>query len=320
MVAVKRCWFLLLLVYPAILVAEEPLANAKPVPALQALPLPRHEVAFTRHGKELTRYLFDPDGKRTFFYPIQGAAGRSLTRMGHPRDPQSHSHHNSVWISHHQVNGVDFWGDQGKGRIEQKRIIRLEDSDHEALLQAELHWLNGDEQPLIKEIRTMRVQALDEHQWWLLIDLELQPALNTPVTLGATPFGFLGVRMAKTIGVHDGGGTIRNSAGQVDEAGVFRQPAKWVDYSGPITSDSNAGITLMDHPQNFSHPTPFHVRDDGWMGASPTLTTDKVLEPGQPLLLRYALFVHSGVPSVESLEKQFATFAATENPPNINKR
>ena len=76
------------------------------------------------------------------------------------------------------------------------------------------------------------------------------------MTLGKTPFGPIGVRMAKTIGVTDGGGRILNSAGQRNEAEAFRKPARWVDYSGPITNEQTAGITLMDHPAN---PEPSHA-------------------------------------------------------------
>src|SRR6185436_6103181 len=72
----------------------------KPVPRMQAIPLPRHEVSFQRDGVEIARYHFDPSLRRPFVFPIIGPAGRSLTRMGHPRDPESHSHHKSVWISH----------------------------------------------------------------------------------------------------------------------------------------------------------------------------------------------------------------------------
>jgi hypothetical protein len=43
----------------------------------------------------------------------------------------------------------------------------------------------------------------------LAIDLQLEAPGNTAVELGETPFGFIGVRMARTIGVNDGGGTIR---------------------------------------------------------------------------------------------------------------
>ena len=71
--------------------------------------------------------------------------------------------------------------------------------------------------------------------WWLTIDLQFEAPPKSRVVLGKTPFGPIGVRMAKTIGVTDGGGRILNSAGQRNEAEVFHKPARWVDYSGPIT-------------------------------------------------------------------------------------
>jgi len=51
--------------------------------------------------------------------------------MGHPHDPESHSHHNSVWISHYDVDGVYFWGDRGKGKIRHKRIVEFADADEQ---------------------------------------------------------------------------------------------------------------------------------------------------------------------------------------------
>src|SRR5687767_10389437 len=90
---------MLLAIFNAPAMAQVSLPDAKPVPRMQATPLPHHQVAFERDGVELTRYHFGPDLHRTFLYPIMGPAGRPLTRMGHPRDPVGHSHHNSVWIS-----------------------------------------------------------------------------------------------------------------------------------------------------------------------------------------------------------------------------
>ena len=128
----------------------------------------------------------------------------------------------------------------------------------------------------------MTVRPLPDGDWLLLLDVELEPE-GPPVTLGATAFGPVGVRMAKTIGVHDGGGRIRNSEGNVDEQGpngAFRKRARWVDYSGPIAPGVVEGITLLDYPSNPNHPPPFHVRDDGWMGASPCLNRPITIEPG----------------------------------------
>src|SRR4030095_844411 len=112
-------------------------------------------------------------------------------------------------------------------------------------------------------------RTLPKDEWLLIMDVQLD-ARNGPVTLGKTPFGLIGVRMAKTIGVNDGGGTIRNSEGAVNESEVFWKTARWVDYSGPITARASEGIVLMDHPDNPHHPAVYHVRNDGWMGASLT--------------------------------------------------
>jgi hypothetical protein len=118
--------------------------------------------------------------------------------------------------------------------------------------------------------------------------------------------------MAKSIGVADGGGLIRNSEGNVNESGpngAFRKRARWVDYSGPITRDAAEGITLLDHPVNPNHPSHFHVREDGWMGASLSYEKPIVIEPGHALRLRYGLYIHSGVPAPDVLNAVWDAFA-----------
>ena len=288
--------------------AAEP-SKPKPVPRLQAIPLPRQEISFQRDGIEIARFNFATNQNRPFVYPILGPSGRSLTRMGHPHDPESHSHHNSVWLSHHDVNGLDFWGDNGKGRILNQRIEQIEDGDTQAFVRTSSAWLETNRTVLLREQRQTTVQLLPRDEWVLLIDVQLESA-SGEVTLGKTPFGLIGVRMAKTIGVNDGGGTIRNSTGGVNEKEVFWKPARWVDYSGPITASAVEGVTLFDHPSNPNHPSVFHVRNDGWMGASLTFAEPRVLAPGKPLKLRYGLFIHAGMPPAQSIEFRWKAFAA----------
>jgi len=277
---------------------------------MQVVPQPDDQLSFQRDGVELARYHFGPMLRRPFVFPIIGPAGRSLTRMGHPHDPVTHSHHNSFWLSHQNVNGVNFWEDHGDGRIVQQRIEEFEDSATNAAVQVLNAWLTKDGQALLHERRRISVQPLPGDEWLLILDVQLAAASNA-VTLGQTPFGLVGVRMAKTIGVHDGGGTIRNSEGGVNEAGVFRKSARWVDYSGPITATASEGLTLFDHPANPNHPTMFHVRDDGWMGAALTGTGARVIPPGQPLQLRYGLYVHAGVAAPDKIQQQWLEFSRT---------
>jgi hypothetical protein len=283
-------------------------AGPQPVPRLQVLPLPRSEMSFQREGVELAGYHFGRDGQRPFVYPLNGPSGRPLTRMGHPRDPQSHSHHNSVWLSHQSVNGVNFWEDGRGARIAHERIDRIEDGDDAAFVETTSAWLDKGDKLVLRERRRTGVHLLENGEWLLIIDTQLE-ARDGEVTLGQSAFGLMAVRVAKTIGVRDGGGTIRNSEGGVNEAGCFRKPARWVDYSGPITNSASEGVTLFDHPQNLNHPVPFHVRDDGWMGASLTLPGAHAIRVGEPLRLRYAVYVHAGVPPVEQLEKTWAAFS-----------
>jgi hypothetical protein len=278
---------------------------------MQVIPLPDAQASFRRDGVELTRAYFGPALRRPFLYPVNGPSGRSLTRMGHPHDPESHSHHNSVWAAHDSVNGESFWSDRGPGRVVHQRIVRFEDRDDGASLITINSWIGKGDRVHMRERRGVFVQMLGDRDWLMTLDLQFE-APEQPVTLGATPFGMIGVRMAKTIGVNDGGGAIRNSEGFVNELGpkgAFRKRARWVDYSGPITRNAAEGITLLDHPANPNHPTHFHVRGDGWMGASLTYEKPIEIEPGQLLRLRYGLYIHGDVPSLKAMDARWQEFA-----------
>jgi hypothetical protein len=275
---------------------------------MQAIPQPNEEVSFQREGVEIARLHGARDLQRPFVFPLIGPSGRSLTRMGHPHDPVTHSHHNSVWFAHQSVNGLNFWEDTRGGRIVQQRINRLDDSDLSAAVETVNAWITKDGTTLLDEQRRMTVQWLEHGEWLLFIDAQFE-AHAGDVTFDQSWFGLIGVRMAKTIGVNDGGGTIRNSEGGIDEVGCFRKPARWVDYAGPITTTTSEGITLMDHPMNLHHPVAFHVRNDGWMGATLSAPGAVVVKPGAPLRVRYGLYVHSGIPAAPQIEERWVEFA-----------
>lgn len=295
------------------------LPDALPVPLMQVIPLPDEKASFRCEGRELTCAHFGPLLRRPYLFPIVGPEGHTLTRMGHPRDPHSHSHHNSVWIAHQDVDGVDFWSDRepttGKlGRIVHQKIEELDDGDKKAWLTSWNHWVDPEGNTILVERRRITVFAPTDDQWLAIIDLRFDSPREMPVEIRRNPFGMIGVRMAKTIGVRDGGGRILNSEGRRNESEVFRRPAKWCDYSGPITNRLAAGITLFDHPDNPNHPAPFHVRNDGWMGACLTLDRSISVSREQPLVLRYGLWIHRGAPGVDILEAKWREFASLDRP------
>ena len=284
----------------------------KPVPRLQVVPQAYDQASFQRDGVEITRYHFGPGLNRPFLFPLIGPSGRSLTRMGHPHDPQGHSHHNSVWMSHVDVNGVDFWSDKRLGVVRHKRIVSYEDAGERSSITTENEWVDKDGKVLLNETRQITVALLASEEWLLVIDSTLT-AKDKSVTLGKTPFGLLGVRMARTLGVNDGGGRIRNSEDGVNEKEILWKQARWVDYSGPIENDKIEGITLFDHPANPNHPSYFHVRNDGWMGASLTFDGPREITPEKPLRIRYGLYVHRDMKPPAEIEEQWKRFCETRD-------
>jgi hypothetical protein len=125
--------------------------------------------------------------------------------------------------------------------------------------------------------------------------------------LGQTNFGFLSVRVAKSISKFFGGGELRNSEAATGESEIFGKPARWIDYLGPVRVQGSRfgiqpregevveGVTYFDHADNPGYPAQWHVREDGWMGASFNRSGPYVLRRNKPLMLRYLLHAHTGV-------------------------
>jgi hypothetical protein len=213
--------------------AEAPLLP-KRIPELLLVPQANDQISFKRGGKEIARYHFGVGLNRPFLFPLRGPSGQMLTRIGHPRDPFGHSHHNSYWVSHHDVNGVSFWSDRGTnaGRIVHQRVETLLDDDGDiANLIALNHWIAPGGRVLLQERRQTAVQLRPDGEYLLILDLEFT-ARGEPVTFGKTPFSIVGLRMAKSLGGRDGGGRMRNDTSGTNEKEIFWKPARWVDYFG----------------------------------------------------------------------------------------
>ncbi len=273
----------------------------KPV-RCEILPLPGHQASFQIDGKEKTRWHYGTEYPRPFFYPFNGPSGVSLTRMGHPGD-SGHDHHRSVWFAHHDVNGETFWADgRDSTQIRQKRWIAYKDGDNEAIMASLLGWYGKDGSEFMEQEVVAALIPLEggEHALEFQITMRV-PAKLEKVDLNKTNFGFLAVRVSKTLSAHFGGGEISNSEGAVGEPDIFGKAARWMDYSGPVVvgegSDRKTvdeGITYFDHPENPRYPTRWHVREDGWMGASFCFEEGFTLTKEKPLVLRYLLHAHSG--------------------------
>jgi hypothetical protein len=267
----------------------------------EVVPLPGRQASFRIDGQEQVRWHFGPEYPRPFFYPFNGPSGTSLTRMGHP-GAANHDHHRSIWIAHQAVDGIDFWSDQTDARIRQKHWYCYQDGDSEAVMASLCGWYDGQGREIMEQDIVAALIPVAEEEHALEIQITMRPARGRDtVELGKTNFGFLAVRVAKSISEHFGGGKLTSSEGPAGEREIFGKRARWMDYSGPLAVGTRLaratvteGITYFDHPKNPRYPTHWHVREDGWMGASFCMAEGHTIGRQKPLRLRYLLHAHSG--------------------------
>lgn len=272
------------------------------MPRCEIIPETHAQAAFLVDGVEVTRWHFGSDVPKPHFHPLQGPRSRrSLTRMGHPGGP-NHDHHHSVWFAHQKVLGIDFWSLNTPAFIRQREWTVYDDGDDDARMAVRLEWFDGhDPQPLLEQELIVVLRPLDDGEFTLDLQSAFRPRAEQ-LEFQQTNFGFLAVRLAKSVSGYFGGGTITSSTGLTGEQAIFGTAAEWMDYSGPMSPAGSAdrtaavveGVTYFDHPGNPAYPGKWHVREDGWMGLSACRDAPLLTSQAAPLRLRYLLHVHSG--------------------------
>jgi hypothetical protein len=278
-------------------------------PKVQVIPEVDH-ASFQVDGVERVTYHFGQGMSRPFLFPLVGPSGAALTRMGHP-NPVGHEHHKSVWFGHESIDGVNFWTEpvHSDVRIRHQSVVLYHDADDFGGMVAGLVWW-AQGRAVLRQQLTVAIEPSASGEFALDLQSRFE-ALDRPVEFGRTNFGFLGVRVAKTLSEQFGGGSLRNEHDARGEAALFGKTSRWIDYSGPSKPGTVEGICFMDHPDNPNHPTAWHVRRDGWMGAAFNLASSFGVAQNHPLDLRYRLWIHRGMPAVGDLNSAWERFAQT---------
>ena len=272
-------------------------------------------------GKPFTEYLACSNTK-PILWPIIGPTGGLMTRnypmADAPDEKKDHPHQRSLWFTHGQVNGIDFWAEAGKnsyGTEKHREFVKVE-GGREAVIVTRNDWIAPDGKPVCEDERTLVFGGDSECRW---IDFSITLVANHgPVMFGDTKEGSFGMRVAETMKVDAKlGGRIVNSDGLVDKD-AWGKRASWVDYQGPVDGKT-AGIAILNHPSSFRYPTYWHVRTYGLFAANTfgvkDFTGDKsadgayTLEPGKSIKFRYRVLLHKGDEKEGRVAEAFAQFA-----------
>jgi hypothetical protein len=277
-------------------------------------------------GQPFTEYVFEGYAK-PIFYPVIGPTGVGMTR-NYPmkevdNEAHDHPHQKSIWYTHDDVNGVQFWLEHPEraGRIVQ-RDMQIEGNR----IRTRDEWLAPDGSVVCSDARVFEFGTTPAGRYLdFRITLE---ASHGEVVFGDTKEGTMGLRTHPLLrlqadpkrGNHTARGQAVNSEG-IEGKDVWGKRAKWVDYWAPIEGET-VGIAIFDHPTNPRHPTWWHARTYGLVAANPfgihdfenkpEGTGDMKIPAGESVTFRYRFLFHRGDFREANVAGEYEAFAQSD--------
>lgn len=290
------------------------------------------KVVIQADGKPFAEYL-TKSGAKPCIWPIYGPTGKAMTRQ-YPLGPvqetekPDHIHHRSLWFTHGDVNGLDFWAERAKegegweekqGLIEHREFVDVK-SGPEAVVIARNDWTDRDGKKILEDETTMMFGADDAAGLrWIDYDITLK-ATAGDVTFGDTKEGTMGIRIAGTMKPDaKKGGKLINSHGDVD-GDAWGKAAPWVAYTGPVEGET-LSIVIFNHPGSFRYPNHWHARTYGLCAGNPFGLSDFVgngqngaytLKAGESMRMHYRFVFLKGEADPGKVETMFKEYAGED--------
>lgn len=280
-----------------------------------------------RFGGELfAAYRSDFKGTPIVF-PLIAPGGHQATRgfpilPVKPTEEDDHDHHRALWLTHGEVNDIDFWIDEkGCGKIVQTSgSATVDEQTGAAVISTRNDWNSPDGKRVLSDSRRFAFHVDgDAH----VVDCDfVLHATDGPVHFGDTKEGSFGIRVPGTMKVDSKlGGKITNDKGEHD-GNAWGKRSAWVDYSGPV-DDSKLSITIHEHPSSFNFPCRWHVRTYGLFAANPfgefhftggDKTPGYTLPTGESLKLSFRIVLREGNFDAERTKADSEAYAEANRP------
>ncbi len=283
-------------------------------------------------GEHFTDYVFKGHAK-PIFYPIIGPHGIEMTRH-YPmkkdvdNEASDHPHHKSLWFTHDDVNGVQFWMEYPgeNSNLRPGKIVQHEIAIEGNTIRTRNEWRDPDGSVVCTDSRELSFGTTSAGRY---IDIAITiHASHGEVKFGDTKEGTMGIRTHPLLrlraderrGNYTAKGQAINSEGVAGKA-IWGKRAKWVDYWGPINGQT-VGIAIFDHPHNPRHPTWWHARDYGLIAANPFGVHDfedkapgigdMVIAADERATFRYRFLFHRGDVNAADVAGEYKLFAGAD--------
>jgi hypothetical protein len=249
------------------------------------------EVLTYRYGDQLKPGVDSKFTQSCYVHPLFSPDGQALT----DDSPADHLHHHGLFWTWPVVRtrglSTSTW-EPKVPRLRQHfvRWLKQEVEGRAALLSVENSWLLEGKEIVAKENVTLHIHPADK--LGRAIDLELTiEAFGGVLELQGTPdqkkgYGGLCFRGAPMFT----GAVMTTDEGPLKEDAVHT-PFQWADIS-----NQELGIAIFVSPDHPDFPTKWMIRNSyaGLINVSWPGLASVVLKPGEPVILRYRIYVHRG--------------------------
>jgi hypothetical protein len=296
-----------------------------------SVPKPRYDwrqtdssLALLNRRHVVWQFNFDKKQGKPYFHPVCLTDGTELTW----HRPQDHPWHYGLWFSFKYINGLNYWEEDRKtglseGRTEIKSIEVKPHDDYSAQIAMQLSYHPPNQPAVLTESCQIHVGKPDEDGRYRIDWTSRFTAGADDVLLDRTPilgeengqswggYAGLSVRLAKNVTNWH----LTDSEGRKDLQ-VHGKKARWMNFGGRAVGSKEFSIAILDHPDNFRHPSPGFVIMDpkvpfGYF--SPALLFNKpyTLPAGKSFSLKYRILIQPGRTQKNLLDAEWKSFAET---------
>ncbi|MEM0964615.1 MAG: PmoA family protein [Verrucomicrobiota bacterium] len=302
----RRSGLLLVLTFPFFIAAGDETVSlevgGKELVTYQALPLSDH-------------YKGDLFRGSNFIHPLKTPSGFIVTESAPKTD---HPHHFGLWWpwKHIEVEGrqVLCWELQrGDGIVEARGAKMVPNGLIGESVYIDRKAPDGPIVRLKEKTKVAVSELVETPASGYFVDLEISQQTSDGETVVVTPYRYSGFAMRGSP-IWAGTSTYLTSEG-IGRAGSNTSRARWVRIEGPTgIDDERAGVLLMSHPKNQSHPEHLRTWEKGkvFVNFNTVQKEPWVLEPDKSYLRRYRLFVFDGSISADEAERLWEKYADGE--------
>jgi len=276
--------------------------------AVGKLPVLEYNMAIRPSPDETKPYY----ARSGFIHPIFDPHGNVLT----DDFPPDHMHQHGVMFPYTRTTfrgqAVDFWNQAAQqGNVTHANLTGTVTGVVFGGFTAELHHVAflDTEKTATALTEIWKVVVYQQNEWFLIDFTSTQKcATDNPLILQEYHYGGWAIRGRRNWVKTTAGAGFLTSEGKKRDAGNHTRP-NWVDIHGPVSNGKHAGITVLNHPDNYRFPQPVRLHPSmPYFCWAPMVLGNYKIKPGEPLVSKYRMVVHQGEVNAAKMTELYNDF------------